>query len=834
MFRSILAHAARGAAVLAAIPALALAQTGRITGTVTDGSRHPVSGAQVLVSTAGLSGESGTDGRFAVSSVPLGTYDLKVYRIGFKAKTVTGVAVTGGAGTNIAIELEPARVQLGGVVVTASRRVEKITDAPATITRIDESAIQNTIGNSFAPALKEVKGIEFIQVGVVAVAVNARGFNSSFNNRMLMMEDGRIAALVESGLPVGSLTTISKVDLAGVEVLVGPGSALYGPDASNGVITLQTKDPKQYPGYTLELSGGSRNFYDLQGRYAGVNGKWGYKLTGEYQAANDWQNQVYYPNPTSTAANPKPPVLENSPDFRTDVARGSGSLAYYFDNGGRLQLTAGLSKINGIGQTNVGRNQLVNYGYRDYQLQYTGARWFAQAYMTNSVSGSTFQLNGFTQNSIRYPTLSIDSVHKLSAFPGDGRLQAAEIQNNFSIGMLGKTGIKAIDNTHIIYGAQVRRDRVSTYGNWLSDRLTGVPILIEQKGGYAQIETPLNELFRAVVSGRYDKHDKYDAQFSPKAALLFTPVPDQTFRVTYNKAFKSPSVLQTDFYFPNFAPFVGVFGNVDGFVVKKNDGSVVNTISPIKPETNNTYELGYKGVVAGKLYVDVAGYRSNFKDFLSPLVVIANPLLGAAATTAYNARTGAKVTDAQGGPQVALTYFNVGEATLTGVDAGLKYYFTDKVSASGNFSLIHVDTIKTKPTDPPEATLFNSASSRITAGMEFSELAKNTNGAFTIRYVNGYDFRSGVNFGHIPGFSTFDLSASYKIPDSGARITLQAQNIFSCVSGTSTPPTGGIASGATAVYTKGQTCGFGQSHSEMINTPQIGTMVFVGIRWDGR
>ena len=830
---------ARAIAAIVAMPVLAFAQNGRISGTITDGAKNPVPGAQVLVSVAGLSAESGVDGKYAIPNVPAGTYSLKIYRLGFKVKTIANVAVTAGGTATADASLDAASVQLGGVVVSASRRVEKITDAPATVTRFDAGQIENTIGASFAPALKDAKGIEFIQVGVAGVAINARGFNSSFNNRMLMLEDSRVAVLVESGLPVGALTTTSKVDLAGVEVITGPGSALYGPDASNGVLSLQTKDPKQYQGWTIDLSGGSRNFYDAQARYARVTDdkKWGYKLVAEYMADDDFTNTIYYPNPTAGQA----PLLEKTPDFHNDATRGSFALARYFDDGGRLMLSAGLSKINGIGATNVGRNQLVNYGYREYQLQYTAPRWFGQAYMTNSVGGSTFQLNGYTQNAARYPNISVDSARALSAFPGDGRVYAAELQNNFSIGMLGKTGASMIDNTHVTWGGQFRRDRISSYGKWLSDGATGVPIELQQVGEYAQIESPLTDAFRLVLSGRYDKHDRYDGQFSPKAALLWTPVQDQTFRVSYNRAFKSPTVLQTDFYFPNFSPFIGVFGNVDGFTIKNAAGATVATYNPIKPETNNTIEVGYKGVIGDNLYIDVTGYQSNFKDFMSPLVVIANPLTGATATTAYNTRTGAKITDKAGGPQVALTYFNVGEATIDGIDAGLRYYFTDRISASGNFSLIKVDTIKASAS-APEATAFNSATSRITAGMDFTEFMPKTNGGFTVRYVNGYDFRSGVNWGHIPGFGTFDFNANYTIPDSHATLMLQVQNAFSCVQGTSTAPANGISSTSTpatapagrATYTPGQSCGFGQTHSEMINAPQIGTIVLLGVRWSGR
>ena len=116
-------------------------------------------------------------------------------------------------------------------------------------------AIDNAVGNNFAGLLKEVKGIDFIQVGMTSIAINARGFNSSFNNRMLMTEDGRISILPENGLPVGTLTATPKVDLAGIEVLVGPGSALYGPDASNGVLALTTKDPREFQGRDTRAHG---------------------------------------------------------------------------------------------------------------------------------------------------------------------------------------------------------------------------------------------------------------------------------------------------------------------------------------------------------------------------------------------------------------------------------------------------------------------------------------------------------------------------------------------------------------------------------------------------
>lgn len=833
MSHSSLSSACRALVVLLASALPAAAQTGRITGQVTDAAKQPLGGAQVMVVGTALGAETGNDGKYMVTGIPSGTYTVRVQRIGHKPTSTTGVSVASGAATRADFSLESTPVTLGGVVVSASRRVEKITDAPATITRLDALAISNTIGNSFAPALKEVKGLDFVQVGITAVAVNARGFNSSFNNRMLLTEDGRIAVLPENGLPVGSFTAIPKIDLASLEVLVGPGSALYGPDASNGVITLQSKDAKQHQGFSAEVSGGSRNFMDAQARYARAtsSGKWAYKLSGEIQSADDYHSSPKYPQVGTSG-----PLTEKSTDFKTDVKRVYGSLAHYFERGGRLELAGGASISNGIGQTNVGRNQLIDWQYRVAQAKYTSPRWFAQAYKAQSLSGDTYQLNGFTQNRVRYPTISDDSVKALSDFPAQGDLMAAEVQNNFSAGMLAKTGITTLDNTHFIWGVQYRKDDVTSKRQWLSDRLTGENITAAQLGGYFQFETQLPMSLRLVGAGRYDKHDNYDAQFSPKAALLWTPVEDQTLRVSYNRAFKSPTLLQTNFYFPNFSPFVGVFGNKDGWTIKNTSGTVVTTYAPIQPEINTTYELGYKGVIRNRLYVDVTGYKSTYDHFLSPLIVIANPLAGAAATTAYNTSTGkAAGSEVNAGPQIALTYINVGKAKISGVDAGVRYLLTPTLTMSATFSVMKLDTIE-KPagalaTAGTEATAFNSPTTKWTIGLDQAKIYGSLSGGIMMRYVNEYFFRSGVNVGRLPGFKTVDVNFGYDLPWEHTKLMIRMQNLFTCTTGTTTPPARGIAGANTATFTKDSKCGFGRTHQEMLNMPLIGPMVFAGVRY---
>jgi outer membrane receptor for ferrienterochelin and colicins len=394
--------------------------------------------------------------------------------------------------------------------------------------------------------------------------------------------------------------------------------------------------------------------------------------------------------------------------------------------------------------------------------------------------------------------------------------------------------VDALNGLRVTLGGQYRHDQVSSKRRWLIDRKTGEDITVDQKGVYGQLEAPIARGFRAVVAGRFDKHENYDGQFSPKAALLFSPVPDQTFRVTYNRAFKSPTILQTSFFFPDFQPAVGVFGNTNGYFIKNQAGDVVRTIDPIEPEINNTWELGYKGVLAGKLYLDATGYHSTFEKFMSPLVVIANFLTPAAAggpTVAVDQVTGEQLAGSTGGPQIPLTYFNVGKAKIYGADIGLRYLLSPTIALAATTSIQKLDTVIANVGDPVEATAFNAPTMKLTAGMDFARLlTPGLNAGFTMRYVSGYNFVSGVNNGRIPTFNTLDVSMGYGLPRYNARINLSVVNLFSCRKGT-TSANGWIAAGRTSVYTENSECGFGKKHSEMLNSPEIGTIVFLGVRY---
>ncbi len=827
------------AAIMASAPAPLSAQTattGRVGGVVADANKAPVSGAQVVIIGTRYSALTGTDGRYIIRAVPAGTYGLRVVRLGQKPHESDGVVVRAGEQTTVDVALESAATVLGGVVVSASRRAEKITDAPATISVIGPDILNNTVGNTFAGALKEVKGLDFIQTGMTSVAINARGFNSSFNSRFLMVEDGRISVIPESGLPSGSLTPTPKVDLAGMEVLVGPGSALYGPDASNGVLSMTTKDPRQFPGTTIEVTGGSRSYTDLQARHAGVRGNLGYKISGEVQNAKDWENFLSY-NAAGTLVAPgtagsvSESGLKVPIDWDASVKRGSGALVYY-SGLNRLEVSGGMSLTSGVAQTNVGRNQLDGWKYNVAQLRYTTPRWYFNAYRQQSQSGRSFALNRFAgaQQTAANAALSADSLRLLSDWPSNGRMYAAEVQGNYTV--------PALSNTIAIFGAQYRDDIVSSSRQWLTDRVTGKDISNNQTGVYAQTTTPLASWIDVVLAGRLDYPSTYDKQFSPKAGIVLKPKADQAFRVTYNRAFKSPTILQTNFFIPDWTSVVSVYGNTDGFVVKNAAGAVTREYAPLVPESNNTWEFGYKGAIGQRLYVDGTYFHSKYENFMSPLAVIANPFTGTTATFAYPVgnpngiptdATG-RVVNAAGVTPVTLIYYNLGNATLKGVDVGLNYIATNHLEFRATASTVKLSDLAV-PVGFEEATTLNAPGTKWTLGATARDLGPVTAG-ITFRNVNGYYFRSGINRGVIPTFGTLDANVALRVRQlPGTLVTLGVSNLFSCTGNnvkylaTAVPPNSQIAS-------QDRGCGMNRKHVEMINMPEIGTMMFVGLRFE--
>jgi outer membrane receptor protein involved in Fe transport len=198
-----------------------------------------------------------------------------------------------------------------------------------------------------------------------------------------------------------------------------------------------------------------------------------------------------------------------------------------------------------------------------------------------------------------------------------------------------------------------------------------------------------------------------------------------------------------------------------------------------------------------------------------------------------------------GANQTVLTYRNLGRAKVNGFDAGLRFLLTDRLAVSGTASVIKADTIEI-PVAPwlsaasrRELSVLNAPTTKWTAGIDGTDIVPGLLGGLTMRHVNEYAFASGVNLGVIPSFSTVDLNLGYRLPFAAqTQLNLQVTNLFSCRNTVTTQPAV-PASGTTPatpanplqVIEREGKCGFGEKHTEMINMPEVGTMVFLGVRY---
>lgn len=251
---------------------------------------------------------------------------------------------------------------------------------------------------------------------------------------------------------------------------------------------------------------------------------------------------------------------------------------------------------------------------------------------------------------------------------GKSKRYDLEMQHNFNI------------NKHhfFTWGAQWRRSEPNSGGTYLSD---GEELIkVDESGLYLQYENQMLENIRLTLTSRYDTHSDFDARFSPKAALVYR-FQSHNFRITYNKAFTS--VPTQPLYSKNFIMThesgleIWLRGCRNGFTfINLAGGEVPAPIKPAEPLEAVSTEIGYKGIFANKLFLDLSYYHTYMKNFISSPVMINDPANGIFAV------------DSKGNmlQEITLTYLNYGEISVDGFDIGAQLYLTDMLSLHGSFS----------------------------------------------------------------------------------------------------------------------------------------------------
>ena len=455
-----------------------------------------------VMSQAGASAEGVSDasGMLEIADLSADLYTITASAPGYADKMMANVELVADGTTSVEIALSSEIIELDQVSVTASRRREKVLEAPASIALVTGSQIRDRVAPSVTEHLKSVRAVDVVNTGLGSSQVVVRGFNNVFSGSLLSLVDNRIARVPSLRLNAYSLIPTASEDIEQIEVVSGPGAALYGPNSANGVMHILTRSPFTSQGTTISIGGGERSMLMGSLRHAGViNETLGYKLSASGFRGNDWEEGRSAED------------LAGEPEFDTYRAGGEFRLDYRPNDDLTTILASGFTQFTGIELTGLGAGQAKNWTYGYLQGRFIYKDLFAQAFWNRSDAADTYTL--------RDGLLVVDNSD----------LYVGQIQHGYSLG----------ERQRFTYGVDLLLTRPDTEGT-INGRHEDSDN-INEIGAYLQSETQIVQQLKFIAAARLDNHNHLSGLvFSPRAALAFQPNDDHNLRVTYNRAFSTP------------------------------------------------------------------------------------------------------------------------------------------------------------------------------------------------------------------------------------------------------------------------------------------------------
>lgn len=479
------------------------------------------------------------------------------------------------------------------VVVSASKTEQQLIDAPATMTVIGEKALSVAPSNNYGDILRMVPGVNVAQLSARDVNITSRAATSSLATSQLAVLDGRSLYQDFFGLVMWDFMPVNTNEIKRIEVIRGPASAVWGANALDGVINVITKSPREMQGVSFIIGAGTfgRDFdnngatngslFSINGSFAtAVNDRWSYKVS-----AGDYTSDPYG-RPTGLVPNgrnvPYPPYQNSGttqPKFDTRVD-------YDAADGSKVSMSGGVAGTSGIMQTGIGPFDINSGSYQGYaQVDYTRKAFKVQTFL-NMLNGNADQL------------LTTDAQGHPITFVFDTKTFDIEASN---VTPLGKRHA-------LTYGGNVRYNSFDLSIAPNADNRTDV-------GGYIQDDVFLTEKMRLALGGRLDKFSSIDGGvFSPRVALVMHANADNTFRISYNRAYRAPSAIN------NFID-IQIAKPIQMSQVNAAYGSLVYLLpiqtvgnSNLQEETLDAFEIGYTGTVRNRALITAAYYYNHLKN----------------------------------------------------------------------------------------------------------------------------------------------------------------------------------------------------------------------------
>ncbi len=719
-------------------------QYGKISGRVKDAtSGEWLPSINVVVKSTLLGASTDGRGNYSIAQVPAGRHALSFSAVGYRTIEVPDVNVEAGDVATVDASLEPSEVALGEVnVYGASFRRERITEAPAAVSVVEMKDIKLNASHGQLPRLLENEpGVDIVQSGMQDFNINTRGFNSSLNRRLLVLMDGRDLAIAFLGAQEWNGLTVPLEDLGRLELVRGPGSALYGPNAFNGVINLTTPSPAEVAGTKMTWSVGEKDMIRYDVRQAGIiNDHWSYKANLGRVQSTSWSRSRTLAD-TNAAGEFEYAGLRAYREIRplnddatVSSTYGSGRIDYNFTQATLATIEGGLSNVE---------DELFVTGIGRVQVKKAGKPWGRIHFGSDRLN---IMLWGQGRSS-REPQYSLASGKALEE---KSSIYHAEIQYNF---------LTLQDQVRVVFGGSHRIYNVDTEGTLMADEHHD-----NTSGIFSQVEfTPISWI-KFVGATRWDRSTLHSDQWSPKAGVVWIPTADHSFRATFNRAFQVPNY--SEFFLRADAgsadlPFFASPANPKGTTPILARGN-----SNLKVEHVTGYEMGYKGIFLDKkLFLSVDGYYNRAKDFVTDLLQAVNPAYpfqlppGFPAGLADVARSnvpGLSIVD--GRPAIVVSYTNAGKVDERGVEVGTTFYLNDEIHFDGSWTWYDFEV---KEQQAGDVLLPNAPKHKFSLGLTYRSSGFEV--SLSGRNIQPFRWAAGIFQGDIQPYTLLNLSAGYQV-----------------------------------------------------------------------
>lgn len=707
------------------------------------------------------------------------------------------------------------------VVVSGSRIEEKIIDSPATISVITSESIEANPAQNFGDLLRSVPGVNVIQTSARDVNITSRAATNTLASSQLTLLDGRSIYLDFFGMVLWDFVPTNSDEIKQIEVVRGPASAVWGANALTGIVNIITKSPRESKGTSLMMSGGlfdrkcDRCSQDDSGTNYGMsfatsqapNDQWSYKLSAGYfnadpfsrptgiiprvedpRAPGQFIGGAPYPTDTGTGginSFENQGTSQPKVDLRVDNDK---------ENGGRFTVQGGYAGTEGIIHTGIGPFDIQSGSYMAYgKASYTQGGFKAAAF-GNFVDA--------------------EAPNLLQRDPTTGRPIQLDFTTQTYDFELGYTRIVA--EKHILsMGGNARRNNFDiTIAPQAENR--------NEFGAYFQDEFFVDK-FRLAVGARVDKFGNIDdVLFSPRVSLMFKPTPDQSLRASFNRAFRSPSVINNFIELPisnpqviNLQPLAAVLPPPlrplvppPFFLTVQLKGTDLLNYN-MREEQLDALEIAYTGTFNRRTTVGLAVYQNDKKDNINftsllPSAEFPQGLPGLSFYSPTNPAKGVTVTGqpitlnpilmgvlAQippqfGGPirlpETVFTYLNLGPVRDRGFEASIDHVFNENVSAFINYSYQDDPEVLEADADEipyPSAEIALAPTNRFNAGVNYN--SQRFLGTAQVNYVDEAlwsDVLTAPFHGFTDSYTLVNLSFGMRWNDGKITTLLKCQNLL--------------------------------------------------------